>query len=82
LILYRPKSLTNADLYCLQINSNITLTYIHYSSDCYLNPQRERERERDASLNTNEAPRYAHAHSLQPHWRAAVKVTIYSLTPH
>jgi len=45
LILYRPKSLTNVDLYCLQINLNITLTYIHYSSDCYLNPQRERERE-------------------------------------
>jgi len=42
----------------------------------------ERERERDASLNTNEAPRCAHAHSLQPHWRAAVEVTIYSLTPH
>lgn len=39
----RHACLTNIDL--LQNNLNITLTYIHYSSDCYLNPQREREKE-------------------------------------
>lgn len=67
-----------------QITLNITLTYIHYISHCYLNPEQEREGGRHVSEYKSDSPldsplrrvSRAHAHSLQPHWRAAVEVTV------